>query len=82
MLKIKINYMKKILFVSRFLFIVLLICTIKASSSFQGDNLSVTACAATAPPLGEPSGFAKNGLASPNRGGGKNEVFDGGVFPG
>ena len=40
MLKIKINYMKKILFVSRFLFIVLLICTIKASGTLQGDNLS------------------------------------------
>ena len=33
----------------------------------------------TAPLLGEPSRFYDSLLASPNRGGGKNEVFDGGV---
>ena len=47
---------------------------------FQGDNPSVTACAVTAPLSGEPSGFAKNGLASPNRGGGKTKFLTEGVF--
>ena len=45
-----------------------------------GKSPSVS-LAAAGPLLGGESRFAENGLASPNRGGGKTEGFDGEVYP-
>ena len=44
------------------------------------ESKPLSLAGSAAPLLGEPSWFVDNLLASPNRGGGKNGVFDGGVF--